>query len=441
MPDATRWFLVSGLLLVFMALAGSVLKRLPMSASMFYVAAGIGLGPLALGLLSVEPFEHAAVLERITEVVVLVSLFAAGLKLRVHPSDRRWLLPSRLAFISMTVTVGLVALVGVYALGLPLGAAILLGAVLAPTDPVLASDVQVSDSWDRDKLRFALTGEAGLNDGTAFPFVMLGLGLLGLHDLGEWGWKWATFDLVWGVAAGLACGALLGAGVARLVLYLRRHHREGIGLDDLLAMGLIALAYGAALLIDSYGFLAVFAAGVSLRWVEMRATGERPPEEVKALAAHGNAADPDAAPAFMAEAVLGFTGQMERVAEVVVVVLLGSMLTFSTFGGPAWWFVPALFLVIRPLSAWFGLLGSPTSPLQRRLIGWFGVRGVGSVYYLAYALTHGLTGPAAQLIVNLVFATVAMSVVAHGLSVTPLMNMYRRAKRARANAGPTPRTA
>lgn len=142
MPDSTLWFLAAGLLLVFMALAGSVLKRLPMSASMFYVAAGVGPGPLGLGLLTVGPVEHAAVLERVTEVVVLVLLFVAGLKLRVRPSDRRWRLPARLAFGSVPATVGLVALLGIYGLGLPVGAAVLLGAVLAPTSTSYDNDHQ-----------------------------------------------------------------------------------------------------------------------------------------------------------------------------------------------------------------------------------------------------------------------------------------------------------
>ena len=124
---------------------------------------------------------------------------------------------------------------------MPLGAAILLGGLLAPTDPVLAADVQVEHPGDRDRLRFSLTGEAALNDGSAFPFVMLGLGLLGLHELGAFGWRWLAFDVVWAVRGGLAIGWLLGMLVGRLVLYLRRTHKEAVGLDDFLGLGLIAL--------------------------------------------------------------------------------------------------------------------------------------------------------------------------------------------------------
>lgn len=188
----TLWYVVVGLLLIGMALSGSVLRRLPLTASMFYLAIGFALGPAGLELIRLDPVGHAALLERFTEVAVIISLFTAGLKLRTPLADRRWLLPLRLASVSMVLTVGLVAAAGVVGLGLPPGAAVLLGAVLAPTDPVLASDVQVTDPFDRDRLRFALTGEAGMNDGTAFPFVLLGLGLLGCTSWGPaagGGWR------------------------------------------------------------------------------------------------------------------------------------------------------------------------------------------------------------------------------------------------------------
>jgi NhaP-type Na+/H+ or K+/H+ antiporter len=125
-----------------MALSGSVLKRLPLSTSLVYLLAGFGLGGYGYNLLRLDPLRDAPLLERLSEVAVIVSLFTAGLKLSPPLSDRRWLIPVRLAFVSMTLTVGLIALAGHFLLGLPIGAAILLGAVLAPTDPVLASDVQ-----------------------------------------------------------------------------------------------------------------------------------------------------------------------------------------------------------------------------------------------------------------------------------------------------------
>jgi NhaP-type Na+/H+ or K+/H+ antiporter len=431
----TIWFLIVGALLVVMALGESLLQRLPLSTSMLYLAVGFALGPGGAAFFYVDPLEHAAALERITEVAVLISLFSAGLKLRVPWSDRRWLTPIRLATVSMVVTVGLVTALGVFALGLPLGAAVLLGAVLAPTDPVLASDVQVESATDRDRLRFSLTGEAGMNDGTAFPFVMLGLGLLGLHEIGEWGWRWVAVDLLWAAVAGLGVGWVLGTLVGLLVLYLRRVHKEAVGTDDFLALGLIALSYGAALLVKGYGFLAVFAAGLALRHIERRQTErdggrDAPPPSMEGQVTEGKreevATAHETAPAYMAQAALGFTEQLDRLGEVAVVLLVGGMLSAATLSYDALWFVPLLFLVVRPLAVAVGAPMRRGPPIQRRLTMWFGIRGIGSIYYLAYAIAHGLPEPLARRITALVLSTVAVSAVAHGITVTPLMKRYSR---------------
>ena len=195
--------LIIGLLLVVMTMGSSYLSRLPLNAAMLYLGVGVAVGPMGLDLLRLDALENTVMLERLTEIAVLISLFTAGMKLELPLRDRRWRIPLQLATVSMIVTVVVVAAIGVYGLGLSPGAAILLGAILAPTDPVLASDVQVSNRGDRDRLRFGLTGEGGLNDGTAFPFVMLGLGLLGVHELGEAAWRWWTVDVVWAISGGL----------------------------------------------------------------------------------------------------------------------------------------------------------------------------------------------------------------------------------------------
>lgn len=428
----TAWFLVIGLLLIAMAFAGSVLKRAPLSAAMFYLAAGYAVGPAGIGLINLRLPAGAVVVERVAEFAVLVSLFTAGLKLRVPISDRRWLLPVRLATLSMLVTIGLITLIGVFLLGLPLGAAVLLGAILAPTDPVLAADVQVTDAWDADRVRFSLTGEAGLNDGTAFPFVLLGLGLLGLHDLGG-GWKWLALDIAWGVVAGPLIGWALGTGTGQLVLHLRRKHQEAVGLDDFLTLGLIALSFGLAELVHAYGFLAVFAAGVALRRVEMRESGNASREELKErrkqVAEEELATDPRTAPTHLTRQILRFNEHIERVGEVAVVLVLGSLLSADVLTPVGWWFVPLVFLAVRPLATWIGLVGSGLKWPQRALVGWFGVRGAGSVYYLAYAHAHGLSGPLADELTRLTLTAVAASVVLHGVSVTPLMSLYSRMRR------------
>ena len=435
--SATLWFIVIGALLIFMAVSRSALQRAPLTTSIIYLVVGFLLDPAGLRRSELDPLRSAGLLERITEVAVLISLFTAGLKLRVPWQERRWRVPIRLATLSMMWTVGAIALVGVFGLGLPLGAAVLLGAVLAPTDPVLASDVQVESPKDRDRLRFALTGEAGINDGTAFPFVMLGLGLLGLHDLGPWGVRWLLVDVLWAVAIGIGVGWLLGTMTARLVLYLRQTHREAVGLDDLLALGLIALAYGVALALAGYGFLAVFAAGLALRRVEERATAqagkdtsEPPAIDVVHSAATGAqdeiATNTATAPAYMAQAALGVTEHLERIGEAAVVLLIGGMLSFRYLTPDALWFVPVLFLVIRPLAVALGapMRGAPR--IQRGLTMWFGIRGVGSIYYLMYAIEHGVPEPIAERLTALTLTTVACSIIAHGISVAPLMRRYVR---------------
>ena len=241
-----------------------MLARLPLTTSLLYLAVARRRPARARAGPRSARSRTTKTLEQLTEIVVCSRCSPraeAGAGLR----RRRWRLPLRLAFVSMVVTVALIAVVGVLGLGLPLGAAVLLGAILAPTDPVLASDVQVAKPDDRDRLRFGLTGEAGLNDGTAFPFVHARPRPARAARPRRFGWRWLAVDVLWAVVAGVAIGAVLGTAVGQLVLYLRRTHREAVGLDDFLALGLIALAYGAALLAHAYGFLAVFAAGLALR--------------------------------------------------------------------------------------------------------------------------------------------------------------------------------
>jgi sodium/hydrogen antiporter len=424
------WFLVLGGLLVAIALIAARVRHLPLTTTVLYLLVGIALGSFGTGAIRLDPLRHAGFLERVTELAVLVSLFTAGLKFRLAVRDKLWRLPIRLASVSMVVTVGLITLIGTFGLGLPLGAAVLLGAILSPTDPVLASDVQLSHAGDRNRLRFSLTGEAGLNDGTAFPFVMLGLGLLGQHELGVLGWRWLAVDVLWAVAAGLGIGFGLGTLVGRLVLFLRKKHKEAFGLDDFLALGLIGASYGAALLLHSYGFLAVFAAGLALRRIERLATPTDEPPDVREMAAAGSeeeiATDPEKAPAYMAQAVLGFNEQVERIFEVGVVLLIGGMLSWRFLPPEALWFIPLLFLVVRPLAVLTGLAGARLPRFEKRMIAWFGIRGIGSLYYLTYAIEHGLDPALAETLVGLTLTTITASILIHGISVTPFMRLHEK---------------
>jgi len=426
---AEFWYLLIGFLLVMVAISSSMLKRLPLSTTMLYLLTGVLLGPVGFDLFHLDPLNHSSLLERIAEVAVIVSLFTTGLKLRVSLRDKLWRVPIQLAFGSMTLTVGLVALVGVYAIGLPLGAAILLGAVLAPTDPVLASEVQLESPTDTDRLRFSITGEAGLNDGTAFPFVILGLGLLGVHEIGEWGWHWVAVD-VWAITGGLAIGAGGGWVIGKLVLYLRRERKEAVGLDEFLALGLVGVVYRGALLAHTYGFLAVFAAGLALRSLERMHTGDQAPEELATPAEAGKeeeiATHPEKAPAYLAGSLLGINEQLERVLEFGLVLLVGTMLTAPFVRWDELWLVVILFVIVRPIAVLLGCPGGGITWQQRGLISWFGIRGIGSIYYLMFAIEHSLPPDLAARLISITLGVVAVSVVVHGISATPLMKWYHK---------------
>ena len=261
---------------------------------------------------------------------------------------------------------------------------------------------------------------------------MLGLGLLGLHDLGSLGWRWIAVDLIWAGAAGLLIGALLGTAIGKLVVYLRIQHKEAVGLDEFLVLGLIGLSYGAALLAHAYGFLAVFAAGLALQRV--RGQGDRPPQQVIHTPGtkeeqHQLATDPEHAEAYMMQAVRGFNEQLERIAEVAVVLVVGAMIAFTRFPSESALFVTLLFLLVRPISVWLGLLGSSIAKDQRLLVSWFGIRGIGSIYYLMFAVNHGLPRELAAYLMAITLAAVTASIVLHGISVTPLMNAYARRRK------------
>ena len=430
-PEAfTLGCIIVGTLLIAKTLGSSFITRLPLSAAMLYLAVGVAVGPWGWGLLKLDAIKNTLLLERLTEVALLISLFTAGMKLELPLKDKRWRIPVQLATVSMLLTVAAVTAAGVWLLDLPLGAAVLLGGILAPTDPVLASDVQMANPSDRDQLRFGLTGEGGLNDGTAFPFVMLGLGLLGVHELGELQWRWWTVDVLWAVAGGLGLGYAMGTGVGRAIIYLRTQRREALGSDEFIALGLIALTYGLALLTLTYGFLAVFAAGLALRRIDEPAAIAKQPAKTQSakLSLEDQRATGSHAPAHMMRQVERFNSQLESFAEVAIVLVVGVLLATVTFRFDVLWFVPLLFLVIRPLSVVAGLLGTDVKPTQRRLIAWFGIRGIGSLYYLLFAINHGVQPALAKELLSITLAVIVASVIAHGISVTPLMKRYEANK-------------
>lgn len=404
------WFVLVGSVLIVMAFSTHVVQRLPLSPAMLYLGVGALIGPLGTGLMDIDPLEHPYGQEVLTEVAVLITLFAVGLRLQLPFRWPAWRLPIRLATVGMVVTCALITLIGWTWLALPLGAAVLLGAVLSPTDPVLASDVQIQEPGDRDVVRSTITAEGGLNDGTAFPAVMLGLGLLGVHEIGDWGWRWWAVDVLWAVPAGLGIGWLCGMVTGHGMAWLRRrgHPLES---EEFLVFGLIALAYGLALLLKAYGFLAVFAAGAALARIERLRRDARPDPNVDA--SHSSRLD-------------NFAGQCERLAEVAVVLLIGATLSWVQWRWDLVLFALAVLFVVRPLTVYLLIRRDDVGEHQRRLIAWFGIRGVGSVYYLTFALGFGVDPAWAHPLASAVFLTIAASIVLHGVTATPLMERYYR---------------
>lgn len=420
------WFLMIGGLMLAMGMSAHIIRHLPFTSAMIYLSVGLVVGPVGFGLFHFNPLEQSALLEVLTEVVVLISLFSAGVKMPVPVTFARWRSPIFLAFFSMTVSVALVTGFAHYFLGLSLGAAVLLGAILAPTDPVLATDVQIRHAEDRDRLRFTLTCEAGMNDGTAFPFVMLGLGLLGLHDLGDFGQRWVIIDVLWATFGGIAIGVAAGWVLAQIGMRLRRNQPDLGLLDDFLGLGLIGAVYGLCLWMDAWGFLGVFFAAVALRQTELKFALATPASKSTLQPPVSHGVEDGIPQQHVSANSLVFKEHLERLSELVLILMIGGMLFVDSLSWRATVLALFIFTIARPLSVMIGLVGTDTTWRVRGLTGWFGVRGIGSLYYLMYAIQHGLPEDLAVELIHLTLVVVALSILVHGISVKPMMHRFWR---------------
>lgn len=402
--SAGALFLAAGLATLAAAVLPRVLHRLPISTPMVFLAAGIAGFALFPSLPDPDPRAHGSVALHLTEVCVIVSLMGAGLALNRPPGWRTWSSTWRLLAITMTLSIVAVGALGWSVLGLGAASAVLLAAALAPTDPVLASEVQVNepvtetDAAD-DEARFALTSEAGLNDGLAFPFTYaaIAISLAGVSP-GWWLLHWALVDVLWrlsvGVLIGLAVGWLLGklffSAVPQRLQVAERS-------EGFVALAATFVAYGAAELAAGYGFIAVFVCACTIRLAERD---------------HG-----------YHRVLHTFVEQIERILTVVVIVLLGGAVSRGLLAGIGWpdiAFALAILMVIRPLSGWIALTPGKTGPAERAVIAFFGVRGVGSLFYIAYALENG-NFPNGQHLWAIVALVVIGSIVIHGIAATPAM--------------------
>jgi len=376
------------------------------SASLVYLGFGLVAATMIdlLGARWIDPFDDGGLIEHLAEFAVIVALFGTGLKLERALDPRAWGSVARLLVVAMPLTIAGVALFSTTVMGLSLGAAIMLGAILAPTDPVLAGDVGVGPPGDEDEREpnFALTAEAGLNDGLAFPFVFLGVfvaaGEASNRSWTDWIGEWIAADVIYGVLAGAALGAAGGYAVAAGIVHLRERRLVIDALDGWVALGAVLFVYGATEIAGAYGFLAAFTAGLAFRSYE-----------------HGHEIN---------RRVHDGAEVVEKFCELALILLLGSLVTLGGLGevgAAGWLLVAVLLLVIRPLTTAIAFLGSSTAPRERMFIGWFGVRGIGSLYYVAVVLGMGiLSAGEERAIFWTVAACVVASVLVHGVTATPL---------------------
>jgi NhaP-type Na+/H+ or K+/H+ antiporter len=440
--DLLGWIASTGALFLLMSLASGWIRDLPVTTFSLYLAAGVIAGPWVLDLLHIDIAASPVAMARVTEMALVISLFMTGLKLRIRFRDPAWNMSLRLAMPAMALTVAGMCAAMHWAFALPWPQALLIGAIVAPTDPVLASMVAVNDASDQDGLRVALSGEAGLNDGTALPFMVLALLMLQGPVSVAAAWDWLARDFAWSLLGGLGIGFGLGWLIGWAGARLKTSNRD-VAPSDFLAMALIALSYAAAIALSASGFLAAFAAGLGLRHVELyvvkhhphpQVAGEdkdesHPPAEVLINPNRlqpDDAREPAASMGMVVSDALSFGDTLERLIAAALVFLLGA--AFASYWLASGILVALmLFVIVRPAAVCLTTIGSHIPLTRRLLIGWLGVRGIGSLNYLAYAATHGLDTAQTRHLAGFVITLVALSIVAHGIT-TPSLMRWRQAR-------------
>lgn len=399
------WLTGAGVLIALVAWLPLALRQLPLSLPIICIAIGAGVFSLPGVSVRPDPLVWPQVTERLTELIVIIALMGAGLKLDRVFSWRKWNVTWRLLAITMPLSIGAITLIGGVLLGLSWTAALLLGACLAPTDPVLAADVQVGPprSGEEDKVRFGLTSEAGLNDGFAFPFVNLAIALaLAAHTGQPWACEWVLHNVLWEIAVGTLGGWLIGRAFGWLTFHVPAETRLAQTGDGLIAISATLVSYGITEMLDCYGFLAVFITALTLRRSHRDHAFNRQMHDI--------------------------TEQVERIAMMVLLLLFGGALIGGLLAPLRSVDVVAaivIILLVRPAAGLVGLAGFKADRLEKATLAFFGIRGVGSFYYLAYAL-NAVQWHEAERLWAITGLVALLSILLHGLTATPVMRWLDR---------------
>ncbi len=396
----------AGLLIALVAWLPLVLQRLPLSLPIVCIALGAAIFSLPWVTLDPLPMRYPEITERFSEFVVIIALMGAGLKLDRLFSVRKWMITWRLIAITMPLSIAAITLLAGWWLGVSWTLALLLAAALAPTDPVLAADVQVGppQSGQEDEVRFGLTSEAGLNDGFAFPFVHLAIALAAASATGEpWLTNWLTYSVLWEIGAGIAAGYAIGRVFGWLTFSAPAKTKLAKTGDGLIALSATFVSYGLTELIHCYGFLAVFVTALTFRNAHRDHDFQLEMHEL--------------------------TEQIERIAMMVLLLAFGGALVsglLAPLSGLDVAVALIVLLVIRPVTGLIGLIGHDASWTERLTLAFFGIRGIGTIYYLAYGLNHMGVIEEGERLWAIVGLIILMSILMHGITVTPIMRLLDR---------------
>lgn len=386
----------------------NLLADKPLSYPIIYVILGFLLYRLPLGL--PDPLRHlnSPFVVHLTEFCVIVSLTGVGLQIDRPLKWRGWKRLFQLLLVAMILCIGLFVPLSFWFGGFSLAGAVLLAAVLSPTDPVLAADVQVGppDEEEEKRDKFLLTAEAGFNDGLAFPVVYLAVALAAAANgndqkmLDDWLW----YHFFYKIGVGLLGGWLLGRLFRRIFIWFQQLNLTNVS-DGFVSLALTLLVYGVIEIAGGYGFLSVFVAALFFsekKTIHDTKSGKR---------------------VEFRKELHNFTDQLERLLIVAILLLFGAVLSaglfnYLSFKGVVLGFI--FVFVIRPLAGWIGLYGSALSHRQKWLVSFFGIRGIGSLYYLSYGLSIGNFADDNPYEIWAVAAfTVLLSIIVHGVLAYP----------------------